>query len=405
MSWWRWFFRYFIWSLVARPRPHEEQRHRDSDSLANPPPTSPRGLIKTSTTMPSVFSRLGSAASKLGRKLRPRVRHGPGHYRRKHLPNLALITGGVGLGFGADALVSQISPEEEVPIYAQGEFAPVHQNTDDSFNIFRFSSEAEEFEDNSIHETLSGNSTTESDSEWNITHLVAMHKGSATTRRIKGICLAIILLLVMYIIFKIYRKIKRGRRNSEMDPPRSARLWRKLPGLPRILQVFPPSPPSAETSRGSVSTKVSAPPTHFDAAKYTGVTPQDLDRWSSLATNSHYNVQRIIQNVEGGPNSIASHSLPTNSDVPSMESIMFNLQRDLPPGAAAGRPSFAPPCPPTVERARGQVPQADSAPTVPSPATSPRPAPPPQNGGHTADAPASKAGESLARLRQIIEYP
>ena len=253
-----------------------------------------------------------------------------------------------------------------------------------------------------------GNSTTESDSEWNITHLVAMHKGSTAIRRIKGICLAIVLLLVMYIIFKIFRKIKRCCRDSEMDPPRSTRLWRKLPRFPRILQVFPPSPPSAETSRGSASTKVSAPPcpTHFDAAKHPGLTPQDLDLWSSLATNSHYNIQRIIQNVkEGGQGSIASHSLPANSDVPSMESIMYDLQRDLPPGAGAGRPSFAPPCPPTVDRAQGQVTQADSAPTVPSPDTSPRPAPPPQNGGHTADAPASKAGESLARLRQIIEDP
>ena len=82
--------------------------------------------------MPSVFSRLGSAASRLGRKLRPRVRHGLGHYRRKHLPNLALITGGVGVGIGADALVNEIIPEEEIPIYAEGEFTPVHQNTDDS---------------------------------------------------------------------------------------------------------------------------------------------------------------------------------------------------------------------------------------------------------------------------------
>ena len=185
-----------------------------------------------------------------------------------------------------------------------------------------------------------------------------------------------------------------------MDPPRSARFWRKLPGFPRILQVFPPSPPSAETSPGSASSKVPTPPypTHFDAAKYPGLTPQDLDMWSSLATNSHHNIQRIIQNV-------ASQSLPANSDVPCMESIMYDLQRDLPPGTGAGRPSFAPPCPPTVDRAQGQVTQADSAPTVPALDTSYRTAPPPQNGGHTADAIPNKAGESLARLRRAIEDP
>ena len=344
--------------------------------------------------MPSIFSRLGKTAAKLGRKIRPRVRHGPGHYKRKHLPNLAMITGGVALGVGGDALVSQLSPEEQFPIYAEGEFSPVHQTEDDSFNIFKFTEESEEFEDNSVNQTFLGNST-ESDDGWNVTHLVAMHKGSSTARRIKGACLALFLLFLMYIIYRIFKKIKRGCRDDQMDPPRSSRFWGKLPGFPRLLQVFPPSPPPAPP--GSTPPKVSAPlyPTLFNSAPHPGLTPQDLDMWTSLATNSRCNIKRIIQNV-------ASQSLPTNSDVPSMESTMYDLQRDLPIGTGAGRPPFAPPYPPPTDRAQGQ---ADSAPTAPALDTSHRADRPPQNGGHAADAIPNKAGEALARLRRAIEEP
>ena len=227
-------------------------------------------------------------------------------------------------------------------------------------------------------------------------------------QRIKAFCLVMIILLIVYMFIKLFRKAKRCCRDSEMDPPRSARLWRKLPRFPRVMQVFP-SPPSAETSRGLAegSTKVSAPPCppYLDtAAKHPGLTPQDLELWSSLATNSHSNIQRIIQTVkEGGQGSAASHSLPANSEVtPSMESVMNELQRDLAPGS--GRPSSVPPkCPATSDTV--QVTQADSAtpPSVsPTRDTSSHPVPSGSNGGHRAE---RKSGvpESLARLRQIIE--
>ena len=60
--------------------------------------------------MPSIFSRLGRTAAKLGRKIRPHTRHGAGHFRRKHLPNVGLVTGGVLLGVGGDALINEIAP-------------------------------------------------------------------------------------------------------------------------------------------------------------------------------------------------------------------------------------------------------------------------------------------------------
>ena len=347
--------------------------------------------------MPSIFSRLGKTAAKLGRKIRPRVRHGPGHYKRKHLPNLAMITGGVALGVGGDALVSQLSPEEQFPIYAEGEFSPVHQTEDDSFNIFKFVEESEEFEDNSVNQTFLGNST-ESDDGWNVTHLVAMHKGSSTARRIKGACLALFLLFLMYIIYRIFRKIKRGCRDEQMDPPRSSKFWGKLPGFPRLLQVFPPSPPPPPPGPTPLKTSDPLYPALFNSATPPGLTPQDLDMWTSLSTNSRCNIKRIIQNV-------ASQSSNTNSDVPSvpsMESTMYDLQRGLPIGTSAGRTPLAPPYPPPTARVQGQV---VPSPTAPALGSSHRADQPTQNGGHTADDIPNKAGEALARLRRAIEEP
>ena len=338
--------------------------------------------------MPSIFSRIGKTAAKIGRKIRPKVRHGPSHYKRKHLPNLAMIGGGVGLGVAGDALISQLSPEDQFPIYAEGEFSPVHETEDDSFNIFKIVSESEEFEDNSVNQTILG--STEGDDAWNVTHLVAMHKGSSVTRRVKAACLAILLLFLLYVVYRIVRKIRRGCR----DEPGNSKFWRRLPGLPRILQVFPPSPPPPPPAPTPLKTSDPLYPTLFNPAIPNGLTPQDLDMWTSLSNNSRCNIKRIIQNVQ-------NQSSNTNSDVPSvpsMESSMHDLERGLPIGTSAGRMPLAPPYPPPIARV-----QAVPAPTAPALESSPRADQPNQNGGHTGDVVPNKAGEALARLRRAIE--
>ena len=91
--------------------------------------------------MPSIFSRLGRTAAKLGRKIRPRTRHGAGHLRRKYFPNAGLITGGVLLGVGGDMLANEIAPEPEAPIFATGEINDFHTTEDKSFSLFHFNEE------------------------------------------------------------------------------------------------------------------------------------------------------------------------------------------------------------------------------------------------------------------------
>ena len=88
--------------------------------------------------MPSFFSKLGRTAAKLGRKLTPRTRHGAGHFRRKHLPNVGLVTGGVLLGVGGDMLANEIAPDPQAPIYATGEINPIHTIEDKTFSLFQF---------------------------------------------------------------------------------------------------------------------------------------------------------------------------------------------------------------------------------------------------------------------------
>ena len=263
--------------------------------------------------MPSILSRVGSAASKLGRKLRPRVRHGPGHWRRKHGTNLALIAGGIGLGTASDAIVNQISPADTEPaVYAEGEISPIHTTKDDSFNLFRFESESESFIDDSIQEAHQGNSTLEG--ELSMIHLIAnSHRGSTTMQRIKGVCLLLVILFIAYVIIKLFRRARRCCRNREAEldfspPPRNARLWRKITRSPRVLPVFPPSPspePPRCPAEGTTpppappgrSTKVSAPscpPSYDTAAKIPGLTAQDWELWSNMANSSQSNIQRII---------------------------------------------------------------------------------------------------------------
>ena len=295
--------------------------------------------------------------AKIGRKLTPNVRHGPSHYRRKHLPSAGLIVGGVGLGFAGDAIVNELSPEAEAPILAEGKFSPVHQFEDESFNIFKISSETEEFEDDS--QTFNSTESEGSD-DWHVTSLVAMHKGSDAVRRVKAACMALIILLILFIVYKIYKRVRQGCRNEG-----NTTFWRKLP---KLMQILPPSSPP--TSPPDI-TPMKSPNNLYPVTCNTppGLTQQDLELWSTLSAKSRGNLERIIGNISATSNDLDGPSTPS--------STRFQLQHGIPEGSNAGH---AP-----APTHRNDLPTQSGRPTGPAPD------------------PPSKTMESLARLRKALE--
>ena len=308
--------------------------------------------------------------AKIGRKLTPSVRHGPSHYRRKYLPNAGLIVGGVGLGIAGDAIVNEIYPEAEIPIYADGEFSPIHQSEDESFNLFKIVSETEEFEDNS--QTF--NSTeSEGEGDWKLTNLIAMHKGSNAARRVKAACMALVILLILFIMYRIYKRLRQGCRDEG-----NTKIWRNLP---KIMQISPPSStPTSPPDPTPMKSPNNLYPVTYNPNTPPGLTPQDLELWSTLSAKSRGNLERIIDKISSTSNN--------DLDFPSTpSSTMFQIQHGLPIGSAPSAPSN----PPT---ARVQV----------TPAPTHRTGPPQSDGPTGPDAdPPSKAGESLARLRKALE--
>ena len=271
--------------------------------------------------------------AKIGRKLTPSVRHGPSHYRRKYLPNAGLIVGGVGLGIAGDAIVNEIYPEAEIPIYADGEFSPIHQSEDESFNLFKIVSETEEFEDNS--QTF--NSTeSEGEGDWKLTNLIAMHKGSNAARRVKAACMALVILLILFIMYRIYKRLRQGCRDEG-----NTKIWRKLP---KIMQISPPSsPPTSLPDPTPMKSPNNLYPVTYNPNTPPGLTPQDLELWSTLSAKSRGNLERIIENISSTSNN--------DLDVPSMpSSTMFQLQHGLPIGSNAGHAPRAPSYPPQTAR-------------------------------------------------------
>ena len=150
----------------------------NSDSVASTESkSSSAGRLRKVDTMPAFFSKLGRSAAKLGRRLRPRTRHGAGHLRRKHLPNVGLVVGGVALGVGGDMIANEIAPDPEAPIYATGEINPIKNIEDRSFSLFHFQEDDEEFIDESSHEMLLGNSTSnDSLGDWHPTNWSVIHR-------------------------------------------------------------------------------------------------------------------------------------------------------------------------------------------------------------------------------------
>jgi len=211
--------------------------------------------------MPSILGKIGSAASKLGHKLRPRLRHGPGHWSRKHGGNLALIAGGVGLGAASDVIVNQISPADPDPaLYSEGEISPIHSTRDQSFNLIRVETESESFLDEAVKEAhLQGNSSLAG--ELSMIHMIAgSHRGATPMQRVKGVALLLVILFIAYLIIKLILKVRRCCRSPEAEfdfspPPANVRCWKRIRLFPS--GTFPPSP-STEPSPGS--TECAEPP-------------------------------------------------------------------------------------------------------------------------------------------------
>ena len=296
-------------------------------------------------------------------------------------------------------LANEIAPEPQAPIYATGEINPIHTTEDKSFSLFHFNEDDEEFIDESTHEMLLGNSTdTDSLGDWHPTNLVAVHRGSSAARRVKGAILTLIIILLIYTLYRITKRIKHGCRDGQGNPKR----WGKFPGFPR-LQIFtspqPASPvPPVPGRPAPRSPEASAPtyPVPFDPlgpALHHSLTLEDFNRWVKLAHNSRENAHRIAQSV---------NSPSIVSQVPSMESSMIDLQQGLPVGTREGLPTYAAPYLPSTARTQGGQPESA---TTTAPDTSARADRPIQNGGQTTDdaISSSNTGEALKRLRMAIQ--
>ena len=87
--------------------------------------------------MAPLFNKLGRAASRVGRVLRPRPRHGMRHYLRKHSGHASLIAGGVAVGAASDLGISAIRGEEAAPpaYYMDGAEDSITTVNDDSWNL------------------------------------------------------------------------------------------------------------------------------------------------------------------------------------------------------------------------------------------------------------------------------
>ena len=186
--------------------------------------------------MPSIFGKIGSAASKVGRKLRPRLRHGPRHWARKHSGHVALVGAGVGLGAASDIIVNEISPGQDDPAYfLEGEQSPVHNVKDQSFNLIRVESESESFLDEAVKEAHSqGNSSLAE--ELTLIHRIAgQHHGATLMQRMKGVALLLVIVFFIYLILKLILGIRKCYRRSqaiELDspPPPATRIgcWKRI---------------------------------------------------------------------------------------------------------------------------------------------------------------------------------
>ena len=257
--------------------------------------------------MAPFFGKLGRATAKLGRRLRPRTRHGVGHLRRKHLPAAGLVVGGVALGVGGDMIANEISPDPEAQIYATGEISPVKNIEDRSFSLFHFEEDDEELFDESSHDMLLGNSTSndslDSLGEWHPTNWSVIHRGSPTARRIKGAVLAIIILIVIYVLYRITKRIRVGCR--EGDPKR----WGRFPGLQIFTSPQPASPvpdPGRPASPPTFAPTYTMPVDPLDYALHHhlghhGLTLDDFNRWVNMAQNSVENAHKVSQSIDSPP--------------------------------------------------------------------------------------------------------
>ncbi len=100
--------------------------------------------------MVNIFRTLGRLISKGARAIKPARLHGPKHgakqYFKKHGMKAAILTGGVALGAGSDALIEAARgrPEEPPIIMLGGELSENRIN-DDSWNLLRFDTNNENF--------------------------------------------------------------------------------------------------------------------------------------------------------------------------------------------------------------------------------------------------------------------
>ena len=255
--------------------------------------------------MAPIFSKIGRSLAKIGRKFTPNTRHGIGHIRRKHMPTVALIGGGVALGVAGDAIANEIIPDPEIPIFVQGEISPVHTVDDRSFSLFHIQDDEEEFLDESSHDVELPNNSTGSDDDlgpWHPTNVMMVHRGSIASRRIKGAIISFLVLLVLYILYRTYKRLRTGCSDSPSGP----KGWGGFPTLPK-LQIFtssqqPTSPDVPIINRpapGSfeAAPKYTMPANPLDYANYHGLTLDDLNRWVQLAHSSEQNALQISQSI------------------------------------------------------------------------------------------------------------
>ena len=303
--------------------------------------------------MVNIFRSLGRIAGQAARAIKPKRLHGPKHgakhFFKKHGMKAAILTGGVALGAGSDAVIEAVRGRpEEPPLIMQGGQLAENRINDDSWNFLRFDTNNENFaEEEKIIELqtmeIVPNMAAHSD---DLAHVHAHvsggghhHGDSDFIARMKAAFLLLIIVFLICFLLKVGRMVGKmmrtcyNKRRTRLELRELPRLEVVHDGWQRQVQRIPHADPSpTNSSCPSYGTAVATAPTTGQAfyeemtaaqaamklAKTLAVNP--VPRPHPSSSNGIPDMETVLQNLEENIQSnLQDAARPPQAQVPPQQ--------------------------------------------------------------------------------------